>query len=92
MVTANSLVQRKMVVAEQELSDAETTARNDTGGHPRRYTGVDLTDAIKLVESPAGLLYFHAAKAMIQLCEYKVAAVQGLGSEGKDLYVGNSIL
>ena len=82
--TSNTLVQHKFkrLKEYQELNTGESTAKNvPNGSHPRRYTEADLGEATNLVESPAGMLYYHASKAVIQLCEYRTATVQQIGLE-----------
>lgn len=85
--SGSSLVQRKSDVREstiQEMSGSEDENSQSTNasigngsspGLPKRYTMEDLDSAKELVESPTGMLLFHATKAAVNLCEFKAFAL-----------------
>lgn len=99
--SGSSFVQRKSDVRAstfQEVSGSEdknyqstnpsTGNESSSPGLPRRYTVQDLDRAKELVESPTGMLLYHAAKASVNLCEFKAFALgapeNGNGSSIED--------
>eukprot|EP00930_Biecheleria_cincta_P046440 TRINITY_DN3201_c0_g1_i5.p1 TRINITY_DN3201_c0_g1~~TRINITY_DN3201_c0_g1_i5.p1 ORF type:complete len:642 (+),score=93.06 TRINITY_DN3201_c0_g1_i5:80-2005(+) len=93
-VTMQNLMQHKAMrdLDLAALSETDILARNASGGHPRRYTDYDLELATKMLESPAGLLYFHSSKAVIKLCEYRAAMMTHVKNNGSgEVFVDDDI-